>query len=212
MKKVLKTLLISCLFIGISNINADTLKELKDQLAKDEAEKASIIERQKNIQKNIASAKNEISGLEADIEKYEEEIDATLKEIDELNIKIDEKNKEIDNLVSFLQVSNGDNVYLEYVFQAKSFTDFIYRSAIVEQLSKYNDELIDEMQDMIEENKQLEKDLQQKITSSENTINELDKKLSNYNVSIKDLQNAHTDIEEEIADRKKLMVLAHLVV
>lgn len=44
-----------------------------------------------------------------------------------------------------MQISEGDNVYLEYIFEATSFTDFIYRSAIVEQLTKYNDELIDDM-------------------------------------------------------------------
>ena len=45
-----------------------------------------------------------------------------------------------------------DNVYLEYVFNAKSFADFIYRSSVVEQLTKHNDELIDEMSALIDEN------------------------------------------------------------
>ena len=55
------------------------------------------------------------------------------------------KEEEIKNLLSFNQISDGDNVYLEYVFGASSFTDFIYRSAVVEQLSLYNDVLFDKI-------------------------------------------------------------------
>ena len=59
----------------------------------------------------------------------------------------------------FYQITDGENSYLEYIFGAKTFTDFIYRISIVEQISKYNNELIDEMNQLIEENKQLKIEL-----------------------------------------------------
>ena len=204
MKKLNKILfLVFCIFLSINVTHAETLKHLKDELAKDEKNQSAIIERQKTVQKNINAAKDEIKDLEDTIEKSEKQIEDILVKIDELNEDITNKKQEIDSLLSFLQISEGDNIYLEYVFQAKSFTDFIYRSAIVEELTEYNDKLIDEMYDMIEENKRLQVELQDKIAESESNIDALDKKLASYNVSLKDLENQHTDVASEIKERKK---------
>ncbi len=206
MRKICKILIVVlCTFIFISNVSAKSLKQVKEELARDEANRTSLIQRQKNVQSNIKNAKGDISDLESQIEKYENEIDETLKKIDELNDDIDEKQKEIDNLLVFMQKAKADNVYLEYIFQAKSYTDFIYRSAVVEELTKYNDEVIDEMYNMIEENKKLKVELQNKISKNEKSISDLEKKLTNYNVSLKDLETAHTNIDDTIADRKKTL-------
>lgn len=206
MRKICKIIIVVlCTFIFVSNVSAKSLKQVKEELARDEANRASLIQRQKNVQSNIKNAKGDISDLESQIEKYEDEIDETLKKIDELNEDIDSKQKEIDNLLAFMQKAKADNVYLEYIFQAKSYTDFIYRSAVVEELTKYNDEVIDEMYKMIEENKKLKVELQDKISKNEKSISDLEKKLTAYNVSLKDLETAHTNIDDTIADRKKTL-------
>jgi len=194
---------IICVIFSINIVFADTLKELKDELARDEANKSSLIKKQNDVQKNIKNAQGEISNLEKDIEKYEDEIEEILIKIDELTEEIKEKQEEIDVLLSFLQISSGDNIYLEYVFEAKTFTDFIYRSAVIEELTNYNDELIDSMYIMIEENKKLQIELKDKIAISEKSISKLEDKLKTYNVSLKDLENAHSDVESSIAERKK---------
>ena len=200
-------LLVLCVFFGMSNLKAESLKELKDQLAKDKANQASIISRQQSVRSRINSAKNEISGLEKDIEKYEDEIDELLVKIDELNENINSKKKEIDSLLSFLQVSNGENIYLEYVFKAKTFSDFIYRSTVVEELTKYNDELIDEMYKMIEENKKLQSELKDKIAKSESSIASLEKKLKSYNIDLNDLAKQHTDVKKDIQTEEETLKL-----
>ncbi len=206
MKRVYKILIIVlCTFLFVSNVSAKSLKQVKEELARDEANKALLIQRQKNVQNNIKNAKGDISDLETQIDNYEKEIEETLVKIDELNDDIDSKQKEIDRLLAFMQKADTDNVYLEYIFQAKSYTDFIYRSAVVEELTKHNDETIDEMYKMIEENKKLKNKLQDKIERNENSINDLEKKLSTYNVSLKDLETAHTNIDDTIADRKKTL-------
>ena len=206
MKRLYKYIfVVICLFLFASNVYAKSLKEVKDELARDEANRAALIQRQKNVQKNIKNARNDISDLEDEIDKYQREIENTLVKIDELNASIDGKQKEIDNLLSFLQVANSDNVYLEYIFKAKNYTDFIYRSTVVEELTKYNDETIDEMYKMIEDNKKLKKDLQNSIAKNEKSISKLEGKLTTYHVSLKDLETAHTNIDDTIADRKKTL-------
>ena len=204
MKRIGKFLLIifcSVLFISIPK--AETLKSLKEKLARDEANQAALIRKQKEVQNKINAANKEIGNLEKSIEEYEDEIDALLVQIDELGVDIEDKRKEIAALLSFRQVSSGDNIYLEYMFEAKDIEDFIYRSAVVEELTKYNDEQIDSMYNMIEEDKKLQKELQAKIKKSESSIDSLDSKLKQYGVSMADLEAAHTDIAADIKARKK---------
>lgn len=193
------------LFLFIDFVSAKTLKQVKNELARDEANKNSLIRRQRNVQKNIKNAHGDIGDLEKEIENYENEIDDTLNRIDELNEDIEEKEKEIEGLVGFIQKSSADNMYLDYVFKAKTWTDFIYRNAVAEKLTKHNDELIDGLYNSIEENKELKETLQNKIKSSEKSIDDLETKLTKYDVSLKDLENAHADINDTIADRKKTL-------
>jgi murein DD-endopeptidase MepM/ murein hydrolase activator NlpD len=176
---------------------------LKEQLASDEANQASIEQRKKEVQSKIKAAENEISALEKNIEQYENEIVDLLNEIDKLESDISAREVEIDSLLSFLQVANGDNVYLEYIFGAKSLTDFIYRGTVVEELTAYNDELIDEMYVMIEKDKKMQIELKEKISIEEKSIAELDNKLKSYDVSLSDLENAHSDVAADIQARKK---------
>ncbi|NLC48733.1 MAG: peptidoglycan DD-metalloendopeptidase family protein, partial [Tenericutes bacterium] len=137
-----------------------------------------------------------------EIVKNENEIKESQENIILLNEEIVVKQKEIDSLLSFLQVSNGENVYLEYVFEATSFTDFIYRSAVVEQLTKYNDELIDEMYNMIEENKQLQIKLKEKIKKSEAAIDKLEVSLKSQNLDMNDIDEEQRDVNADIKARK----------
>ena len=194
--------IIFCLFFMISSPNAKSLKQLKNELARDEANKAALIAKQKTIESKINKMNKEISSMNSKITDNQNKIEESKEKIKSLNKDIDEKQKEIDNLVSFLQVSNKDNVYLEYVFEAKTFSDFIYRSAVVEELTKYNNELIDYMYNMIEENKTLQKDLEKKIKIAENNIDELQALLKKYDLDLDDLSEDQLDIEAEIKARK----------
>ena len=120
MKKYYKILfVIICIFFMISNVNAKTLKQLREELAKDEARQAELIAEQKAKQKKIDAANKEIGSLAGQINSKENKVEAAKTEIEELEGQIEEKKKEIDNLLSFLQISSKENVYLEYVFQAK---------------------------------------------------------------------------------------------
>lgn len=204
MKKVTKILLfIFSISFCISSINATSLKDLKDQLKKDEANQAKLIAEQKKVQKKLNKAKQEITEIYEEIEQYEKDIENAKAKIVILNSEIVKKNTEIDSLLSFLQVSDGDNVYLEYIFGASDYTDFIYRSAIVEQLTEYNDKLIDDMYKMIEENKQLQVDLAKKIDESESATQKLNKVIKSYNLTMDDIDEDQIDIAADIKARKK---------
>ena len=52
--------------------------------------------------------------------------------------------EEIKQIIHYYQVSSSEAFYLEYVFKAKDYTDFIYRLALAEQLSEYRENTIAE--------------------------------------------------------------------
>lgn len=205
-KKLFKTIFVFlCVFLMINNVHADSLKQLKEKLAKDEANKAALIAEQKRVQSKVRAANNDVAEINRKIEENQNKITESKEKIKELKKDIEEKQKEIDNLLAFMQISNKDNVYLEYVFEAKTFTDFIYRSAVVEELTKHNDELIDKMYKLIEENKSLQKKLEKQIDEAEENVDELESKLKKYDLTLDDIADDFVDVEKDIAARKVMI-------
>ncbi len=202
MKKLIGIILVIfsafLIFSMPETVEAKTLRQLKEELATAKANKSANEAKVKEAQEKVRKYQNEINSSVSQIEVSQDEIEAARVKIQELEEEIKEKQKEIDELLRFLQVSNGENVYLEYVFGATSFTDFIYRTAIVEQMSDYNDRLIDEMYDLIEQNRQLQKELEAKIQELEKKIAQLKKDLSKVNLTIDDLYDDQKDINAEI--------------
>lgn len=204
MKKVSKIILCAfSFFMLVNNVDAISLKDYRIQYEKDLAKYNNSKNKQAEAKSKINSLQGDIGNVSNNIAKYQKDIEDSKAKIEKLNKEIEEKKKEIDNLFSFMQISEGDNVYLEYIFEATSFTDFIYRSAIVEQLTKYNDELIDDMYKKIEENKQLQKKLAKQIEDSEKEMDKLNILLNSANVSLNQLVDEHEDIEEDMDASKK---------
>ena len=185
----------TCNVFAVSNNTS--LKDLKDKLAKDEATLNSVVKKQNQVKNTIKKIENELGDIAKEIDRYEREIRESKDKVEELESEIKSKKTEIDNLLNFLEVAQGDNVYLEYIFKAKSFTDFIYRTAVVEQLTKYNDETIDEMYTLIDENKKEQARLDKKIDDSEESITKLNKTISKYNLTMDDLVEDHKDAKAD---------------
>jgi murein DD-endopeptidase MepM/ murein hydrolase activator NlpD len=210
MKRVLKLFVVSLmLFLLCDNVNAanenTTLKDLKEKLANYEKEYNKVQSDKAEVSKKIKEIEAELEENAEEITKCEEDIEYARQKIKELNIEIDNKQLEIDNLISFEQISSGDNVYLEYVFNAKSFTDFIYRVSVVEQLTEYNDGLIDDMNELIKKNEKTQEELKEKIVKSEESIKKLNKTLEKHNLTMDDLNDDHKDVKADLeASRKEV--------
>ena len=109
------------------------LEEKKSKLAKNDAE--------------VAEIKKKIASIESQIKKAEQEIEQLQDEIDKSNEEIEEKSEESKRILEYYQISNGENIYLEYAFGATNITDMIYRMSIVEQLTDYNDQIMKELEE-----------------------------------------------------------------
>lgn len=182
---------------------AKTLNDMYNELAKLQTE-YNTNKNNKNLTENqIKTINNEINQINSSITKIRAEIKQAELDIADSREKIDNKKVETDGLIQFLQISNGGNIYLEYLFDAENYTDFIYRYEVVKQLTNYNSDLIDELQELILDLQKKEEDLSLKNVELENERNALSSKLNTLRYSLESYKVEGTTIEEDINDLKK---------
>ena len=184
--------------VPVNRVEATTVGDLKAELAALEAEQKENSEAKELTEEEIVDTQQNIAATTVAVEETQIEISELAEEIVLLNEDIAEKDEEIKNIVNYFQVSNGEEAYLEYTFGAADFTDFIYRMAVTEQLTDYNDQLIKEFNDMIETNEQNQKDLEEKQIALEDKQKSLEGYLSSLSDSLEEFQDVGTSIEEDI--------------
>ena len=184
-------------------ISAKTLQDMYNELANLQAQYDENKNKRELTQSEINRLNNEIAEISDTIEKTREEIKETEEDIEKSKIKIEEKKVETDGMLQFLQVTNGGNIYLEYLFDAENYTDFIYRYEVVKQLTNYNSDLIDELEALIIDLQNKEKELEEKNIKLENERKELNKRLSTLTNNLSNFKAEGVDIEKDIASLKK---------
>ncbi len=189
--------LISSMFLHTGYAKEQTLDELYAQVkANREAyEKAKNEKQLTENERNEATAQkkqveNEISNIEKQVKDIGNQIDGIKKDIDK-------KNKQMKEIMSFVQVSEGSNNYLEYVFGAKDFTDFIYRVSVAEQLGDYNEQLVKEYEDDVKKLDDKQKELNDQQNLLHNKQSELSLLEAKLNKQIETIQEGMLTKDEE---------------
>jgi len=150
-----------------------------------------------NAEETIRTQK-EIATIANQITKTNTEIKETQNEIKVLDGKITEKNVETKELMRSNQITSGKLEYLEYLFKSVTLADFIHRMQTVETLSKHNEEVIVEMEDLINENTQLAEDLKNKETRLLSDQKNLRVKANTLTGEKAELNEITVDVDEDI--------------
>ena len=162
---------------------AVTLRDYQNKLDAYKKEAADTQNAINKTQNEITQTNNEISRLKQEVLDLTAEIRDLNNEIDEYNEKIKDKINQSKQIIEYMQLYSNENVYYEYVFQADSITDLIYRDMVVKELVDYNNSAVDEMKVLIDENEKRkvqindrekeigvkEADLEKKLVSLGNT-------------------------------------------
>lgn len=180
---------------------ADLRKELDEILERESENEYEISLNESEISK----VKEEVSNIYSEIENINKVIKEKEEEIKNLEIEIDEKDESSKRLMASLQTTSGNSFYIEYLFGATSITDFIYRYAITEQITGYNERLIKEMNEKIEEAKKLSVELAEREKELESKQESLSSKLNSLQSSNVQLYEVSISIEDEIKNAKKVI-------
>ena len=200
-KYVIFVILVVFSFISIPKLNAmaTTFGELLDELDDLYAQKAEQENEKAMTEAEYNRVSNEIVISQQKLDQYSADIIEANNKIAQFEEDIAKKKKETDSILVFLELSNGEKSYLEYIFKATSFTDFIHRISIVEELSRYNDDLIKEMNDLIKQNEELKIERENNIKAEEAERENLQANLRSLGSKIADLISEGPKIDEEIA-------------
>ena len=202
-KKINILLIILSLFLIIPNVEAKTLRDLKNELAALKQKKANNDNQKKLTEQDRNNINDNIKAISNKITESENTITKLNNDIADLTEKISQKELEIKEVIHFLQISNGENAYLEYIFGSKDITDFIYRSAVSGQLVSYNDKLMDEYNDTIKKNKDKQVELKNEMERLAVKQQELEAEFQKLGQEMKNISELSMTIDEEIAAQEK---------
>ena len=214
MKKIIDIILIISLLLVSFPVNAKTPETLGDLRKQYE----DLLKEQQEYNNKSEAAKQEIKNKEAAITQAKKDLtDAEAKEeetelkIDESNKKIEELKLEVEKILLYLQHIESKNIYLEYVADASSITDFIMRVKGVKEISNYVQDTIDNLEteieineELVEELKQVQKELAEKIENYQNAIAKLYSNVEEYNEFALDLEDQVEAAKEEYEVNKRI--------
>lgn len=184
--------------VRVNAKEAKNLDEMYKQLTELKKKKSESQSKKQLTEQEMKKINSEIATINSNIEKAKEDIVKANKDIEDSKVKISEKEEETKELLKFLQLSSGENVYLEYLFSADSYTDFIYRYSIVTQLSSYNSNLMEELNKLIADLEDKKIVLANKEKELGNNKIALSKKLESLGGQIKEYDEYAVGIEDEI--------------
>ena len=202
MKKIINCILVFLLVFCLSGrVQAKTLKDLKNELAAYEKEMKEAKNKKALTQSEINNANTRVKTIRSTIEKDQDNIKKTEGEIVVLEQKAEEKEEQIKDIVAFLQITNSENAYMEYIFGAKTIEDLVLRSAVSEQMVAYNDDLIEDYNNTIVQYKEKNEDLKKQInnlnTEQENLQIELVKLGDNLDAASEEMASVQSQIDAQ---------------
>ena len=200
-RKIIILLLISLCLLPFK-VDAKTIKEFENevnsyakQLEEKEAKIAKNDQEVAEIKKNIATYEKQISDLEVSMKSLQDEIDKS-------NAEIEKKSGESKQLFQYLQVSNGNNAYMEYIFGAESVTEMVYRLSVVEQLTEYNQKVMNELDELIKTNKAKSAELSTKKEELKSLKAKLESEKERINADTKSIRESMPSVQEQLKAAK----------
>ena len=204
---ILTIITFALFFSNINNVQAKTLGELKSELSQMKEKYNKNQSEKEMTEAEIAKVEKEIESINSQIDAINVEIENLNKDIEERNKEIEKMNEEIKSIMRYYQLTSGDFFYLQYIFEATNYTDFIYRLALTEQLSEHRKRTIDEFNRLIEENKKRIEEIAAKKVELKNLEKELNVKFNKLETQLTGIKMAGVNIKDEIADLESTIKL-----
>lgn len=194
------------MFVPCMVVDATSLRDLYNDLSSLESSYNAAKEKANMSAQELESVRNSISTTESEIKKAQNDIMKAEEDIAISEQKIEDKKEETNQLLLTLQLSNTQgNSMLEYIFEASDYTDMIYRYSVVTQISDYNLEIMDELNDLIAELNTKKENLAKEQENLAKKKEELQAKYLIVQTQYKDATDDSLDVATQISEKKKLI-------
>ncbi len=187
------------------NAAADTLRDLKDELAALESQKDSNDSSVKSTESQINNNKQDIQEAYDNIKQSETDIEIAKKSIEESDKKINELADTVGDLIVLFEQISSQETYIDYITGGASMTEIIMREDAIQKIIDYNKSQITEFENLITDNEQkqldlinYQDDLEGNIVTYEAKVDSLEGELSYY-------AEITEDIEDQIKNQRALI-------
>lgn len=198
-------------------------KNIESDIRKLKNDKGALSTEMKNLDNELLTAEDELSATKTNLKTQETEKERLQKELDEKNLDLDNKRVQLGER-SVELYKQGDLSYLDLVFGAEDFGDFINRVFFLQIIYENDQSLIDSVKNGIAEvtlkqvavNQKINeiKDLKAEIEARIEEITELkdtkkramsvlDQDIAIYEKSVKELEEESRRIQRELANMQK---------
>lgn len=144
-----------CSSSKLTNKQQKTCKEFNSYLNKKNKE---LSQESSQTKKDAKETKETIQELEKQIREYTKKIDEAEKEltyvnnnIKSLNNQVKKKKALLEDRLYAMQTSWNSNMWISYIYDSQSLTDFIRRIININEITSYENELVEELKDSIAE-------------------------------------------------------------
>lgn len=188
----------------LTRSNQNTCKEFNKYLkTKSASLKSEISSKQSSVDSaklSISDAADKINSLNSQINEATQKIAYMNTAITNAENNLNEKKALLKDRIYSMQSQMNSNAYVDYLFNASSFSDFFSRAATLKDLTSYETDLMNEIK---EEQKQLEiqkqtlVDTQTALTAQKSQAEELQKSLvAKLEAEQKALQDKQSDLSD----------------
>ena len=173
-----------------SSLNAE-IEEKESKINELKSEQENLGSEIKRLDLAVADATSKIEEKNAEIEQTEKDIEQLEVEIAELTERIEKRNEMLKDRAASYQESGGSISYLDVLFGAQSFSDFIDRISAVATLVQADKEILEQHQaDKIE--------LETKQT-------QINAKLDSLKEMKEELESLKASLDSQIEEKNQLM-------
>lgn len=162
------------LLLGLTTVTVQATEETRQQIEQAERDKEqteeqleqteenlkNLNEQQDSLQGALTTLNTELTQVSNNLSDLEDKIEAKEAEIETLNGKIDEVNRDLEEAVRLKDTQyetmkkqirfiyeKSDFLYMELFFSSTSFSDFLNKNNYIEQLSAYQQKVLQEYKD-----------------------------------------------------------------
>ena len=209
MKKLFKRILVILLIVFIASstfapevtfaaAKKGTLGYYEEKLAQAKQEASDNLKAINKTESEINYSKNQIERLKNETLALADEVKKLNEEIEKYQFNIKDKLSESKQIIEYMQLSSGHNVYLDYVFKADSITDLINRDYVVKEIVAYNEKIISELKQIIKDNENRQVEIDKRKVKIAETEKALEVSIESLGQKKESLSVGGVDIDKEI--------------
>lgn len=157
----------------VISTSAETMSSLQTDLSDTQKALAELNAQIAKVDQAIEDNRKMIAQTEAEIKKTEEQVKTLESEIEQLEKEIEARNEILKERARMMQQSGGTISYLDVIFGAQSFSDFINRVSAVSTIMQADQEIIDEQAKAINLVEEKQAKIQETLTALTNEKEEL---------------------------------------